>query len=128
MNDIPGHIDALDASTSLEMVDETSGGYRTELSWRRAGRAQLGEYEAFRLAERSFFNEVCLIQSSFKEDQFLRIAKKYVKYEYNVRRQQEKNLLDSDILPQVDILIKLVGVIIKISLTGGCGVPSLLQH
>ena len=35
----------------------------------------LGEYQAFKLAQRSFYNEVCLIQSSFKEEQFLTVAK-----------------------------------------------------
>ena len=60
-----------------------------------------GEYQAFRLAQRSFYREVCLIQSGFKEDQFLTVAKQTLEFQYNKRRKEEKSLLESDILPQV---------------------------
>ena len=53
-----------------------------------------GEYLAFRLAARSFCGEVCLVESSFKEEQFLGIVKKYW------RRKDKDNLL-SDIVPEV---------------------------
>ena len=61
----------------------------------------LGEYQAFKLAQRSFYTEVCLIQSGFKEDQFLTVAKQTLEFQYNKRRKEEKSLLESDILPQV---------------------------
>ena len=60
-----------------------------------------GEYQAFRLAQRSFYTEVCLIQSGFKEEQFLTVAKQTLEFQYNKRRKEEKSLLESDILPQV---------------------------
>ena len=61
----------------------------------------LGEYQAFKLAQRSFYTEVCLIQSGFKEEQFLTVAKQTLEFQYNKRREKEKSLLESDILPQV---------------------------
>ena len=60
-----------------------------------------GEYQAFKLAQRSFYTEVCLIQSGFKEDQFLTVAKQTLEFQYNKRREKEKSLLESDTLPQV---------------------------
>ena len=63
----------------------------------------LGEYRAFKLAQRSFYTEVCLIQSGFKEDQFLTVAKQTLEFQYNNRRKKEKSLLESDILPEVII-------------------------
>ena len=53
------------------------------------------------MAQRSFYTEVCLIQSGFKEDQFLTVAKQTLEFQYNKRRKEEKSLLESDILPQV---------------------------
>ena len=80
--------------------------------WIKSGKAQFGEisvfvlrsepsltgeYLAFRLAARSFCRKVCLVQSSFKEEQFLGIVKRYW---MGKRRKDEDNLL-SDILPEV---------------------------
>ena len=62
---------------------------------------KLGEYQAFRLAQRSFYTEVCLIQSGFKEDQFLTVAKQTLEFQYHKRRKEEKSLLEIDILTQV---------------------------
>ena len=52
-----------------------------------------GEYQAFKLAQRSFYKEVCLIQSGFKEDQFLTVAKQTLEFQYNKRRKDEKEKL-----------------------------------
>ena len=60
-----------------------------------------GEYQAFKLAQRSFYSEVCLIQSGFKEDQFLTVAKQTLEFQYHKRRKEEKSLLEIDILSQV---------------------------
>ena len=62
-----------------------------------------GEYKVYLLAERSFLKEVCLIQNRFKEEEFLTIVKKSIKYQHNKRRKDEKDLLESDILPQVNV-------------------------
>ena len=61
----------------------------------------LGEYQAFKLAQRSFSTEVCLIQSGFKEEQFLTVAKQTLEFQYKQRRKEEKSLLESDILLEV---------------------------
>ena len=55
------------------------------------------------MAQRSFYTEVCLIQSGFKEEQFLTVAKQTLEHKYNKRRDKEKSLLESDILLQVII-------------------------
>ena len=47
-------------------------------------------WQAFKLAQRSFYTEVCLIQSGFKEDQFLTVAKQTLEFQYNKRRKVEK--------------------------------------
>ena len=44
-----------------------------------------------------------MIQNRFKEDKFLTIVKKSIKYQHNKRRKEEKDLLESDILPQVNV-------------------------
>ena len=62
-----------------------------------------GEYKVYLLAKRSFLKEVCLIQNRFKEEEFLTIVKKSIKYQHNKRRKEEKDLLESDLLPQVNV-------------------------
>ena len=44
-----------------------------------------------------------MIQNRFKEEEFLTIVKKSIKYQHNKRRKEEKDLLESDILPQVNV-------------------------
>ena len=86
-----------------------------------------GEYRAFQLAQRSFYTEVCLIQSGFKEEQFLTVAKQTLEFQYNKRRKEENSLLEIDILPQV--IYQTYRSHLQISLyTGIIFLPSCLQH
>ena len=119
----------------------------SETMWTREGQSQLGknnrelenispsftllsgEYLAFKLAQRSFYKEVCLIQSGFKEDQFLTVAKQTLEFQYNKRRKEEKSLLESDILPQVIHQIYCSLTLMKeIICKGILFLPCCLQH
>ena len=42
-----------------------------------------------------------MIQNRFKEEEFLTIVKKSIKYQHNKRRKEEKDLLESDHLSPV---------------------------
>ena len=53
-----------------------------------------GEFKAFKLAQRSFYNEPCTIISGFKEKDFLSVVKETLLFQYNQRRKKERNLLD----------------------------------
>lgn len=67
----------------------------------------IGEHQAFELAVRSFCTEVCLIQSDFKEEQFLTLPKQMMK-KMNEKRQNTKRSKEEMTLPEIDILPEVI--------------------